>query len=167
VLWKVRAKEAAGRTRLAGRLAFRKHLPEDLCGSSGREPGGPTTMERRLTRGRFLAGGAAVAGALAWPARLLAAPKTTAIYRLETGCGDGSCACGACRRHDRYSLFPSSKAANGNRAHVGCNCLISKGSIDYGTYVALFGNPAHLRAYRVDTRWPWVQAILKQHPPRF
>jgi hypothetical protein len=120
-----------------------------------------------LTRRRFVVGGAAAAGALAWPAGMLGAPKTAEIYRLETGCGDGACACTACRSHDRYSLFPTSKAADGNRAHVGCNCLIRRGSIEYGTYVALFGNPAHLRAYRVDTRARWAQAVLKQHPPKF
>ena len=124
-------------------------------------------MERLVTRRGFLARGAALAGVLALPARVFAAPKTTAVYRLETGCGHARCACNACFFHDANSLFPTAKAANGNRAHIGCNCLIRKGSLDYGTYVALFGNPAHLRAYRVDTRWPWAQAILKQHAPKF
>ncbi len=121
----------------------------------------------RLTRRTFVAGGAAAAGTVAWPLTALAAPKTASIYRLETGCGDGSCACAACRSHDAHSLFPTSKAADGNRAHPGCNCLIRKGTIGYGTSVALFGDPAHLRAYRVDTRARWAQALLKQHPPRF
>lgn len=124
-------------------------------------------MDRLVTRKGFIAAGGAVAGALTLPARMFAASKTTDVYKLDTGCGHGRCACNACFYHDTYSLFPSAKAANGNRAHVGCNCLIRKGSIDQGTYVALFGNPAHLRAYHVDTRWPWVRAILKQHPPNF
>ncbi len=124
-------------------------------------------MERLLTRRRFLAGGAAVASALAYPARLLAAPKRSDIYKLDTGCGAGSCACAACVGHAANGLFPSAKAAGGNRAHAGCNCVVTKGSIDYGTYVALFGNPAHPRAYRADRRWPWVKAVLTQHPPVF
>jgi hypothetical protein len=125
-------------------------------------------MERVLTRRRFVAGGVAAAGVLAWPARLMAAPKTTAVYRLQICSPGGNCAaCQACVHHDAYSLFPSHKAADGNRAHVGCNCGIGEGSMEYGTYVALFGNPAHLRSYRVDMRWRWVQAILKQHPPKF
>jgi len=107
-----------------------------------------------------------VAAVLAQPSRLLAASKSTDVYRLDTGCGNGSCACNACFGHTN-SLFPTAKAANGNRAHIRCNCLIQKGSIDNGTYVALFGNPAHLRSYRVDIRWPWVRAILKQHPAKF
>jgi hypothetical protein len=90
-------------------------------------------MDRGITRRKLLAGGAAAAGALAIPSRLLAAPKTADIYRLETGCGSGACACPACFLHDTHSYFPSWKAANGNRAHIGCNCVIRKGSIDYGT----------------------------------
>jgi hypothetical protein len=124
-------------------------------------------MTRLLTRRKFLAGGAAAVGMLAYPAHLLATSKTTAVYKLDPGCGDGSCSCRACVYHDMFSLFPSWKAANGNRAHARCNCLVKKGTIDAGAYVGLFGNPAHLRAYRVGTRWPWVKAIISQHPPSF
>jgi hypothetical protein len=85
--------------------------------------------------------------------------------RAKEAAGRARLAGHACILHDTYSLFPSWKAANGNRAHNGCNCPIKKGKIETGTYVALFGNPDHLRAYRVDTRRPWVAAILKQHPP--
>jgi hypothetical protein len=120
-------------------------------------------MDRVLTRRRFLAVGGVAAAAVAVPARLLAAPKTTDVYKLDPA----NPVCHSCVLHDTHSLFPTSKAANGNRAHIGCNCPIKKGKIDAGTFVALFGKPEHLRAYRVDTRWPWVKAILSQHPPSF
>jgi hypothetical protein len=74
-------------------------------------------MERLFTRRVLLARGAAVAGGLALPARTLAREsKTTAVYKLETGCGQGACACSACFYHDSNSLFPTEKAADGNRA---------------------------------------------------
>jgi hypothetical protein len=118
-------------------------------------------VEQRHTRRGLLARGAALAGALALPARALAAAtSTTTVYKLDTGCGHGSCACTACFYHASYSLFPTEKAANGNRAHIGCNCTIRAESLDSNTYVALFGDPSLFRAYRVDTRWPWVRAIL-------
>jgi hypothetical protein len=120
-------------------------------------------MDRVVTRRRFLAAGAGAAAALAVPTKLLAAPKTTDIYKLEPN----GATCRACVNHDTYSLFPTRKASEGNRAHIGCNCLPKKGKVDAGTFVALFGKPDHLRAYRVDTRWPWVKAILRQHQPSF
>jgi hypothetical protein len=164
----VRATEAARCSPgLPGSSGVWERTYPEICAAPQAEGLDFPTMDRLLTRRSFIAGGATVAGALAVPARLLAGPKTTDVYKLDTGCGHGSCACNACFYHDMYSLFPSWKAANGNRAHIGCNCLIKKGSLDYGTYVALFGNPAHLRSYRADTRWTWVQAILKQHPPKF
>jgi len=125
-------------------------------------------MERHLTRKGFLARGAALAGALALPASAFArGPKTAAVYKLVTGCGHGACACNACFHHDRNSLFPTAKAADGNRAHTGCNCTIVRGSLHYGTYVALFGEPKNLRRYRVDLRHRSVRALVKQNPPRF
>jgi hypothetical protein len=120
-----------------------------------------------LTRRSFLAGAATAAGVLAFPALAAAKPKTVAVYRLETGCGDGACACNACKLHDANSLCPSEKAANGNRAHVACNCVITGGRLDYGTYVALFGDPRHIHTYRADLRDPRTAAILKRHPPKF
>jgi hypothetical protein len=128
-------------------------------------------MESKLTRRRFLAAGGAVLGVLAFPLRALAATKTHDLYKL-TPCPPGKtsgkpCSCHACVVHDANSLFPSSKAADGNRAHINCNCSIVKGTLDFGTYVALFGNPGHLRSYRADLRSRNVQAILKNHPPQF
>jgi hypothetical protein len=122
-------------------------------------------MDRSLTRRRFLAAGAGAAAAAALPTKALALPKTADIYKLDETFNPP--ACDLCVLYDTNSLFPSEKAANGNRAHARCNCGIKKGKIDAGTFVALFGKPEHLRAYRVDMRWPWVKAILSQHPPSF
>jgi hypothetical protein len=125
-------------------------------------------MEGLFTRRVFLVRSAVVAGALALPARTLArTSRTTAVYKLDTGCGQGACACNACFYCDSNSLFPTRKAADGNRAHIGCNCTIVEGSLHYGTYVALFGKPKELVAYKVDRRWPYVQRLLRRHPPQF
>lgn len=116
-----------------------------------------------LTRRRLLASGAAAAGALAVPAVARARPKTQPVFKLVPN--DPTCQ--ACRNHDAASLFPSAKAARGNRAHIGCNCNVVEGSMDYGAYVALFGNPDELRSYRADLRSTRNQAILKNHQPVF
>jgi hypothetical protein len=123
-----------------------------------------------LTRKRFVGRGVIVLGALAAPARALAAkrPKTQTVYRLHPKGGKGD-ACKACVRHAANNLFPTRKAANGNRAHKGCDCQIQAGKIDYETYVALFGPPAKKKKkrYRADKRKPAIRAILKKHPARF
>jgi hypothetical protein len=124
-------------------------------------------MSQGLTRRKLIAQGAAAGAVLAFPTRALSAKKTLPIFRLLTGCGDGSCACNACKIHDAKSLFPTWKAANGNRAHIGCNCTIDEGTIEKGTWVALFGEPTSLTAYRVDLRNPHVNALVKKHPPSF
>jgi hypothetical protein len=131
-------------------------------------------MKERLTRGGLVARGAVVVGAAAVPALAHAKPapasaKTVAIYRLDpdsSKCGGGNGACNACVLHAN-TIFPTAKAADGNRAHPGCDCCIVGGSLEYGTYVALFGNPDHLRSYRADPRTPRVRTLLKNHPPVF
>jgi hypothetical protein len=119
--------------------------------------------ETALTRRGLLASGAAAAGALAVPAVARAKPKTQAVYKLVPNGGT----CRACRRHDAASLFPTAKAADGNRAHIGCNCFVVQGTIDYGTFVALFGAPGDLRSYRADLRSTRNRAVVKNHPPVF
>jgi len=171
-LWKACSKEAAGRARVAGRLAFRKHLPGDLCGSSGRRVRSPEKdMAEQVTRRRFLGTSAVAAAALTAPARALArseqAQSLTAIYRLQPGCGRRACVCRACVNHDKHALFPTRKAANGNRAHVGCNCVIRAGKIHANTYSALFGPRKNRTHYVVDTRWPWVRTLVRHDPPQF
>jgi hypothetical protein len=43
------------------------------------------------------------------------------VFKLSTR---GRHACTACRNHAKYKLFETRTAADGNRAHPGCNCLI-------------------------------------------
>src|SRR5262249_32320172 len=125
------------------------------------------SMSEVLTRRTLIARSAAAGAVLVLPARALSASKTLPVFRLETGCGDGWSACGPRKAHDKSSLFPTQKAADGNRAHPGCNCVIREGTLDRGTHIAVFGNPDHLRSYRADLRVPVVQALLKNHPASF
>ena len=131
-------------------------------------------MTDSLTRKKFVARGALTVGALGVPALARAAmtkvPKTHPVYRLDhrsehCGHADGSCA--TCKKYDAAFIFPTRKAANGNRAHKGCNCCIQQGRIHYGTYVALFGNPKKLKHYRADKRTKRVKALLRHHKPVF
>lgn len=132
-------------------------------------------MKGLLTRSGFVARGAAVLGGIAVPGlatarRASAKGKTVGVYRLDPHsekCGGGTGSCKACAQHDENSLFPTAKAADGNRAHIGCDCCIVPGTLDYGIYVALFGNPKHLRSYRADLRSHRVKALLRHHPPAF
>jgi hypothetical protein len=129
-------------------------------------------MTNPLTRQRFIVRGALAAGALAVPglARAAKKPKTHSVYRLDPRserCGHADGSCKTCVKYDRNLLFPTRKAADGNRAHKGCNCCIVPGKLHYGTYVALFGNPKKLRRYRADKRTARVKALLKKHPARF
>ena len=126
--------------------------------------------EAALTRKKLLATGAGALGALAIPRAARSAgppanasPKQQAVYKLVPN----GPTCKACAKHDANTLFPTKKAANGNRAHTACNCKIVEGTMDYGTYVALFGNPKQLTRYRIDLRDPRNQAVLKNHAPLF
>jgi hypothetical protein len=121
--------------------------------------------ETTLTRKGLLRVGAGAVGALAVPgiSRGAAAAKQQPVYKLVPN----GHTCKACSAHDKNSLFPTAKAANGNRAHIACNCKIVPGTIDYGTFVALFGNPKKLESYRVDLRSARVRAVLKNHAPVF
>jgi hypothetical protein len=124
-------------------------------------------IEQRLSRKRFLAGaGIGVAG-LALPAVApAAADEQLAVFRLNPDAGicDGAgaaCACKACYGHTA-KLFPSTEAADGNRAHLYCNCKIEPaGAIPYAKWVALFGEPRHILRDSADRRDPRVAAILK------
>lgn len=116
-----------------------------------------------LTRRGLLASGAAAAGALAVPAVARAKPRTQAIFKLTPNGGT----CKACAKHDAASLFPTAKAADSNRAHIGCNCAVIPGTIEYGTFVALFGAPGKLRSYRADLRSTRTREVVKNHAPVF
>ncbi len=126
--------------------------------------------EAALTRKRLLTTGAGALGALAVPRVArgggpppTANPKQQPVFKLVPN----GHTCKACGKHDANSIFPTAKAANGNRAHIGCNCTVVKGTMDYGTFVALFGNPKQLESYRADLRSARNQAVLKNHAPVF
>jgi hypothetical protein len=134
-----------------------------------------TSMTGVLTRRGFLGRGAAGIAALAFPGLASArarraSSKTAAVFKLDPRserCGGGVGGCAACVAHDANSLFPSLKAAKGNRAHNGCDCCVVAGTLEYGTYVALFGNPDRRTRYRADKRDRRTQELLKGHPPQF
>ena len=123
--------------------------------------------EQQISRKQFLTGvGVGVAG-LAVPAVARAAvDENLPVFRLnpDSGVCDGpgaTCACKACYGHTA-KLFPSTEAADANRAHPNCNCGIERaGIIPYGKWVALFGEPRHILRSSADLRDTRVAAILK------
>jgi hypothetical protein len=122
--------------------------------------------EQTLTRKKLVVTGAGAVGALAIPRVARAGapkPKQQPVFKLVPN----GHTCNACQKHDTNSLFPTAKAANGNRAHIGCNCSVVEGTMDYGTFVALFGNPKRLESYRADLRSARNRAVLKTHEPVF
>ena len=75
-------------------------------------------------------------------------------------------ACNACHHHADNKLFASMLAANTNRAHVGCKCLVVEGGeLPVDTWEALFGEQGNLDRIHVDRRWDWVADILGGDPP--
>ena len=126
------------------------------------------TEQHRIRRERFLAGAGAGLAGLAIPAVAKAAlPREMAVYRLNPNGGicDGSrgaCSCAACAAHAAAMIFPSAKAADGNRAHVHCNCGIEvAGKIPFWKWIALFGVPRKVSRYSADRRDRRVAALLK------
>jgi hypothetical protein len=114
----------------------------------------------QISRRRFIAAGAAIAGGVLGPASgALGAPRTRTVYRLDTGCGSG-CSCHACEKHAANKLFGDVSAVR--RAHRGCNCAIVQGELHAGTYNAVFAYGAE-----VDRRSNRVRAILRNHEPIF
>jgi hypothetical protein len=122
-------------------------------------------MRALLTRRAFLARAGAAIGALSVPAFARARTHgTSAIYKLSPW----GVACRACQAHDKNKLFPTRKAALGNRAHNGCNCGPRKGSIDSRGYGLLFGSLTRAQSiYTVDRRDSRVAAILAKYPVSF
>ena len=53
--------------------------------------------------------------------------KTKVVFRLST---HGRRTCKACKGHAANRFYRSRRAANKDRAHVGCNCAIVKQVID-------------------------------------
>lgn len=145
----------------------------DNRGSCGRvRLSWPRPVTPFLTRRGFVARGAVAVGALVVPglARAAKKPKNASVYRLDPRserCGHAAGSCKTCEKYDKNFLFPSRKAANGNRPHKGCNCCIQQGKLEYGTHVAIFGTPKHRKRYRADRRQAGIKALLKRHPPVF
>src|SRR4051794_8166751 len=83
---------------------------------------GHNTMLALLTRRKFVVRMGAALGALSFPALGRARGQATQyVWKLRPA---GHTTCRACVNHDAHKLFAYRKAANGNRAHVGCNCRI-------------------------------------------
>jgi hypothetical protein len=116
-------------------------------------------MRVLLTRRAFVARMGAALGALALPGFARARVQSRrSIYKLLAR----GRTCQACYLHDRSKLFPTAKAAKGNRAHHGCNCAVIKGLIDMRGWRLLF--VANGPTYVVDRRDDYVKSVLQQYP---
>ena len=74
-------------------------------------------------------------------------------------------ACNSCHHHADNKLFPSMEAADLNRAHVGCKCLVvDGGQLPAATWEALFGAQDNVERQQVDRRWDWVADVLGAEP---
>ncbi len=71
-------------------------------------------------------------------------------------------ACNSCHHHADNKLFASMTAANQNRAHVGCKCLVVEGGeLPIDVWEELFGAQNNLERQHVDRRWDWVAETLE------
>ncbi len=72
-------------------------------------------------------------------------------------------ACNSCHLHGENKLFPSMTAADQNRAHVGCKCLVVEGGeLPVDTWETLFGAQDNIEREQVDRRWDWVMEALER-----
>ena len=80
----------------------------------------------------------------------------------DTHTHGGSChACHACHLHGDNKIFATAEAANANRAHLHCKCLVYEGGdLPANVWEALFGDPGNLEREHVDRRWDWVIEAL-------
>lgn len=118
-------------------------------------------MATMVTRRKFLGGGAvAVGGAAAAlsPSVALAGPRKRAAYALDP-CAGGCESCNACESHAAAMVF--ARKQDIRRAHLGCDCGVVETALPFGTWVALYGHPEHMRAGEADRRDRRVAAILK------
>ncbi len=113
-------------------------------------------MHRIVDRRALLARGAAATATLAVALGLRSAAagaESLTIYRLDPGDCTGCQTCNACRGHAANKLFVSFAAADGGRAHPGCDCEVVEEPMAEATWLALFGS--------VDKRHERVRAILE------
>ena len=98
-----------------------------------------------------------------WGAGLDGCPvDPSAVHQSSHACH----ACNACHHHADNKLFPSSTAADENRAHVGCKCLVVEGGeLPVEIWESLFGSAGNVERQQVDRRWDWVADVLGAEPP--
>jgi hypothetical protein len=86
------------------------------------------------------------------PAQAANAPTRTTrvVYRLSTL---GQRACNACKAHDANRYYRTANAANLDRAHRGCNCVILSQSIPVSRWNRFFKQAGTTRTV-FDLRWP-------------
>lgn len=71
--------------------------------------------------------------------------RTRVAWRLSTR---GMVVCNACKGHAANRFYASRDAADGDRAHTGCNCRIVPHSLHRGTWSCMFA-----RGDVYDRRW--------------
>src|SRR5262245_14513805 len=95
---------------------------------------------RQFLRLSAVGAGASVAGALVSGCGSDSSPPPTATasaFRLST---HGERTCGACKAHGANRFYRTREAADGNRAHAGCNCRIVTHPISTDTASDYFRN---------------------------
>ena len=109
-----------------------------------------------IGRRQFLKGAAAVGatGAMATLPATRAGASTALtlvpVFRLSTR---GQNACNACKTHARFRYYRLRRFANGNRAHLGCNCNIVRQFISKTRWNRLFLRRNGTLRQRWDVRW--------------
>lgn len=110
--------------------------------------GGREVAQRAVSRRVLIGSGAAGVGALlvprvgsaealkGTPADSRSARSKTA-YRLSTR---GRAVCNACKAHAANRFYATWDAAEGDRAHTGCNCRIVTQSLRNGRWVQYFAS---------------------------
>jgi hypothetical protein len=133
-------------------------------------------MNRRtfLTRGVAAVASVTLPSACAGGGSSLVTTTTTrrdsgqglAVYQLNVADGKCTadqlrgrhCSCRACAAHSANKLFPTPEAADANRAHQHCNCLVDvAGKLPQATWIELFGEPTKLARQSVDRRAPGIR----------
>lgn len=118
-----------------------------------------------LSRRRLLQHGSGAALGIATPWYLnsdvlAAAKKRKTVWGLQP-CDKGCSRCRACQGHAANKLFPSSKAAERQRAHRNCRCeAVQIGTLTRARWTAMFVRPNGRRRHSVDRRWSWVRWLL-------
>jgi hypothetical protein len=125
--------------RIIGILHDSGHLRDDLpCGFSV-----PFTVTGQLLDGSVFEGSDTVA---------VIDPDQSIIYHTSTR---KRRSCGACKGHALNRIYSSRQAAEGDRAHPGCNCRIVEERINWRDYVRAFWPGSQGGEAVYDRRWGW------------